>query len=127
MAGADLRAALVASAFRGALPPVDLRAVCLVRAMLLSVDLTGRPALFMGELGGMAPRFVFQKERKRYLVNSHTGPQLLFNLGNSKVDFDELLNRGGSRGPLKMGDMEGRAASKKMLARYTVMLEVRLA
>ena len=28
--GADLRAALVASCLRGALPPVDLRAVCLV-------------------------------------------------------------------------------------------------
>ena len=35
MAGADLRAALVASCLRGALPPVDLRAVCLVRAMVL--------------------------------------------------------------------------------------------
>ena len=32
--GADLRAALVASCLRGALPPVDLRAVCLVRAMI---------------------------------------------------------------------------------------------
>ena len=32
--GADLRAALVASCLRGALPPVDLRAVCLVRAIL---------------------------------------------------------------------------------------------
>jgi hypothetical protein len=31
--GADLRAALVASCFLGALPPVDLRAVCFVRAM----------------------------------------------------------------------------------------------
>lgn len=31
-AGADLRAALVASCLRGALPPVDLRAVCLVLA-----------------------------------------------------------------------------------------------
>ena len=29
-----MRAALVASAFRGALPPVDLRAVCFVRAIL---------------------------------------------------------------------------------------------
>ena len=29
----DLRAALVARALRGALPPVDLRAVCFVRAM----------------------------------------------------------------------------------------------
>ena len=31
--GADLRAALVASCLRGAFPPVDLRAVCLVRAI----------------------------------------------------------------------------------------------
>ena len=34
--GAALRAAFVASCFRGALPPVDLRAVCFTRAMLLS-------------------------------------------------------------------------------------------
>ncbi|WVZ59556.1 LOW QUALITY PROTEIN: hypothetical protein U9M48_009681 [Paspalum notatum var. saurae] len=33
VAGADLRAAFVASCFRGALPPVDLRAVCFVRAI----------------------------------------------------------------------------------------------
>ena len=31
--GADFRAALEASCLRGALPPVDLRAVCLVRAI----------------------------------------------------------------------------------------------
>lgn len=34
--GALLRAAFVASCLRGALPPVDLRAVCLVRAILHS-------------------------------------------------------------------------------------------
>ena len=33
--GADLRAALVASCFLGAFPPVDLRAVCLVRAIAI--------------------------------------------------------------------------------------------
>jgi hypothetical protein len=33
-AGADLRAALEASCLRGAFPPVDLRAVCLVLAIL---------------------------------------------------------------------------------------------
>ena len=33
MAGALFRAALVANCFRGALPPVDLRAVCLVLAI----------------------------------------------------------------------------------------------
>jgi len=35
--GADLRAALDARALRGALPPVDLRAVCLVRAIAAGV------------------------------------------------------------------------------------------
>jgi hypothetical protein len=38
-AGADFRAALDASCLRGALPPVDLRAVCLVRAMWYKVEL----------------------------------------------------------------------------------------
>ena len=33
VAGADFLAALVANCLRGAFPPVDLRAVCLVRAM----------------------------------------------------------------------------------------------
>ena len=36
VAGALFLAALVASCLRGALPPVDLRAVCLVRAMLVN-------------------------------------------------------------------------------------------
>ena len=35
--GADFRAALDASCLRGALPPVDLRAVCLVRAICVCV------------------------------------------------------------------------------------------
>ena len=34
VAGADLLAALVANCLRGALPPVDLQAVCFVRAIL---------------------------------------------------------------------------------------------
>ena len=34
VAGADFLAALVASCFLGAFPPVDLRAVCLVLAMV---------------------------------------------------------------------------------------------
>ena len=33
VAGADFLAAFVASCLRGAFPPVDLRAVCLVRAI----------------------------------------------------------------------------------------------
>merc|ERR1711868_259760 len=37
MAGADFLAALVASCFLGAFPPVDLRAVCLVLAILSQV------------------------------------------------------------------------------------------
>ena len=36
VAGALLRAALVASCFLGAFPPVDLRAVCFVRAIVSS-------------------------------------------------------------------------------------------
>ena len=39
VAGADLRAALVASCFLGALPPVDLRAVCLVRAIVNDLNI----------------------------------------------------------------------------------------
>ena len=38
MAGADLRAAFVANCLRGALPPVDLRAVCFVRAMIKRLE-----------------------------------------------------------------------------------------
>ena len=38
IAGAALRAAFVNSCFQGALPPVDLQAVCFVRAMLSSDD-----------------------------------------------------------------------------------------
>merc|ERR1719281_2301920 len=38
VAGADFLAALVANCFRGALPPVDFLAVCLVRAILLQID-----------------------------------------------------------------------------------------
>ena len=37
-----MRAALVASCLRGALPPVDLRAVCLVRAMFAKDAIGGR-------------------------------------------------------------------------------------
>lgn len=37
--GADFLAALVASCFLGALPPVDLRAVCLVLAILKKLKL----------------------------------------------------------------------------------------
>ena len=39
VAGADFLAALVASCFLGAFPPVDLRAVCLVLAMVNLVSL----------------------------------------------------------------------------------------
>ena len=50
VAGADLRAALVASCLRGALPPVDLRAVCLVRAMVVVVE-EEKGEVFSGLLG----------------------------------------------------------------------------
>ena len=53
VAGADLRAALVASCLRGALPPVDLRAVCLVRAMMTAFWwlLCGRKCVACGLFG----------------------------------------------------------------------------
>lgn len=41
VAGADFLAAFVASCLRGALPPVDLRAVCFVRAISRVCDLRG--------------------------------------------------------------------------------------
>jgi hypothetical protein len=44
VAGADLRAALVASCFRGALPPVDFLAVCFVRAIGESCERAGGAA-----------------------------------------------------------------------------------
>ena len=39
LAGAFFLAALMARDLRGALPPVDWRAVCLVRAMILNEDI----------------------------------------------------------------------------------------
>ena len=55
VAGADLRAALVASCFLGALPPVDLRAVCLVRAIVENELMQETPVtslLYQLSLGG---------------------------------------------------------------------------
>ena len=49
VAGADLRAAFVASVLRGALPPVDVRADCFVRGALPPVDL--RADCFVGAMG----------------------------------------------------------------------------
>ncbi|RCV33606.1 hypothetical protein SETIT_7G095400v2 [Setaria italica] len=51
VAGADLRAALVASCFLGALPPVDLRAVCLVRAIGAERRIGGASRLRWGGFG----------------------------------------------------------------------------
>ena len=60
VAGADFLAALVASCFLGAFPPVDLRAVCLVRAMasvqMILMRLTLRlPLIFPPPPGQGAP------------------------------------------------------------------------
>ncbi|CAH3022891.1 unnamed protein product [Porites evermanni] len=56
VAGALLRAAFVASCFRGAFPPVDLRAVCFVRAMsTLSLYRAGKE-LFQHHLISMSGR-----------------------------------------------------------------------
>jgi hypothetical protein len=46
VAGADLRAALVASCFLGALPPVDFLAVCFVRAILNDLIVNERGICF---------------------------------------------------------------------------------
>ena len=50
-----MRAALVASCLRGALPPVDLRAVCLVRAMVVCLGL-GKAGLSVAARGESAAR-----------------------------------------------------------------------
>ena len=46
VAGADFLAALVASCFLGAFPPVDLRAVCLVRAIATVQMILMAPAVW---------------------------------------------------------------------------------
>ncbi|KAG0494822.1 hypothetical protein HPP92_005816 [Vanilla planifolia] len=58
VAGADFRAAFVASCFRGAFPPVDLRAVCFVLAISARdfrrggrSDFGSRVTVFSGEIG----------------------------------------------------------------------------
>ena len=61
VAGADLRAAIVANCFLGALPPADLRAVRLVRAMLAGADLPKEdqdlnPSLTIGDTNHARPR-----------------------------------------------------------------------
>lgn len=61
LAGADLRAALVASCFRGALPPVDLRAVCLVRAIVCVRVVAYKVALGMIKAAGRPLTLAFQK------------------------------------------------------------------
>jgi len=48
----------------------------------------------------MAPRFVFQKERKSRFGQPLEGPATFTQPRDTKVDFDELLNRVGSRGPV---------------------------
>ena len=51
VAGALLRAALVASCLRGALPPVDFLAVCFVRAILSREKISVRKFLLVVLLG----------------------------------------------------------------------------
>ena len=73
--GADLRAALVASCLRGALPPVDLRAVCLVRAILSRKGSKGRERCLRPEDGVWAQ------------PNRQTGVPLSFFLPRALADF----------------------------------------
>ena len=60
VAGADLRAALVASCLRGALPPVDLRAVCFVRAML-GADLRLEKAATLDSAQNLLAELIFKQ------------------------------------------------------------------
>merc|ERR1711994_1189990 len=53
VAGADFLAAFVASCFLGAFPPVDFRAVCLVRAILLSYLLRVDASIYHNRLRPM--------------------------------------------------------------------------
>ena len=65
--GADLRAALVASCLRGALPPVDLRAVCFVRAMVVGVGCALRRLVGLSERGGAGGMDILDDDQARRL------------------------------------------------------------
>ena len=71
MAGALLRAALVASCLRGALPPVDFLAVCFVLAMLCVADDDNRES--SGEKIAI-PTFIYRVERTEHSHWSESGP-----------------------------------------------------
>ena len=70
MAGADFLAAFVASCLRGALPPVDLRAVCFVRAIVT----------FLGNSQKIIVNVVDERDTRnffktlRYLLTNNTFP-----------------------------------------------------
>ena len=92
VAGADLRAALVASCFLGALPPVDLRAVCLVRAIVRFLTLSFMTIISLSRSGKTKKR----EERRRHTKKE---PALLTFVPNNYIYtiyfrnyFNELPN-----------------------------------
>ena len=81
VAGADLRAALVASCFLGALPPVDLRAVCFVRAMVCW-SLEAKCGQVAGSYTLVARTRCEERERRFYIRSSHIGLLRMTNMTN---------------------------------------------
>ena len=78
VAGADFLAALVASCFLGAFPPVDLRAVCLVRAiatvqMILMAPAVWPPLILTRVRQSQGPTLV-QVTNIGALIPCHPGP-----------------------------------------------------
>ena len=74
VAGADFLAAFVASCLRGAFPPVDFRAVCLVRAMVLSMSIIG--LCFVVEAGHLVCR-VRKIFSDNWLCRKRPGSQII--------------------------------------------------
>ena len=84
VAGADFLAALVASCFLGAFPPVDLRAVCLVRAiatvqMILMVPAVWPPVILTRGRQSQGPTLVQVTDIGALLPCSplHPGPDTI--------------------------------------------------
>jgi hypothetical protein len=97
VAGALLRAALVASCFLGALPPVDLRAVCFVRA--ISTQLI--PNLTTAMLANEDLSIMLEKNKLQsvYIGERLEGRALL--IGRFRSDFDAESDRAQFRSPTR--------------------------
>lgn len=110
--GALLRAALVASCFLGAFPPVDLRAVCLVRAMTAS-ELFSSP--FYREL----PSLVGQSTKICSLrcLNQWRGVQAVIRPPPRVLIHARSGERGGGRGR-ERAERKVKKKNRGMISRY---------